>query len=157
MRLVTAAICSLLLTLSAFAQSDRGSITGTVTDPAKAVIQGAVVTATNKATGSEHKTVTTETGNYTISSLPAGVYDLSIEAPGFKKLVANGIQVQIANTTRMDGGLEVGATSESVAVVGESTLLQTENAEQKTNISGQMFNALPLNFGQTFGGSIRNW
>src|SRR6185436_1558119 len=157
MRLVVAAICSLLLTMSTFAQSDRGSITGTVVDPAKAVIQGATVTATNKATGSEHKTVTTETGNYSISSLPAGLYEVSIEAPGFKRLVASDIQVQIANTTRLDGGLEVGATSESVAVVGESTLLQTENAEQKTNIGGQMFNALPLNFGQTFGGSIRNW
>jgi hypothetical protein len=59
MRLVVAAICSLLVTISTFAQSDRGSITGTVVDPAKAVIQGAAVTATNKATGSEHKTVTT--------------------------------------------------------------------------------------------------
>ena len=157
MRLVVAAICSLLVTISTFAQSDRGSITGTVVDPAKAVIQGATVTATNKATGSEHKTVTTETGNYSISSLPAGIYEVSIEAPGFKRLVASDVQVQIANTTRLDGALEVGATSESVAVVGEASLLQTENAEQKTNISGQMFNALPLNFGQTFGGSIRNW
>jgi hypothetical protein len=154
---IAAAGCVLLLVTAALSQTDRGTITGTVIDPARAVIQGANITATNKATGSEHKTVTTETGNYTITSLPTGMYDVSIEASGFKRLVAHGIQVQIANTTRLDGVLEVGAASESVAIVGEASLLQTENAEQKTNISGQMFNALPLNFGQTFGGSIRNW
>ncbi|HEU4389463.1 MAG TPA: TonB-dependent receptor, partial [Blastocatellia bacterium] len=101
--------------------------------------------------------MTTETGNYTISSLPSGFYDVTIEATGFKKLVANGLQVQVVNSTRLDALLEVGAASEAIAVVGEPALLKTENAEQSTNFSGAMVNSMPLNFGQTFGGSIRNW
>ena len=155
--LIAASVCLLVLTSVGFPQTDRGSITGTVADPTKAVIEGAIVTARNKASGTEQKTVTTETGNFTISSLPAGFYDVTVEATGFKKLVANGLQVQIANTTRLDVQLEVGAASEAIAVVGEPALLRTENAEQSTNFSGAMVNSMPLNFGQTFGGSIRNW
>ena len=85
MRVVLATLCLLLLTAAAFAQSDRGTITGTVKDPAEAVVAGATVTVRNAATGAEYKTVTTETGNYTLSSLPAGSYEVSVEASGLAR------------------------------------------------------------------------
>ena len=87
MRVTLVTICLLLLATGALAQSDRGTITGAVNDPNGAVVARAEVIVRNVATGTEYKTVTTETGNYTISSLPAGSYELRVEAPGFKKFV----------------------------------------------------------------------
>ena len=64
--------------LAAFAQSDRGTITGTVSDPAGAVIGGAAVEARNVATDAVYPVATSATGNYTIAQLPAGNYELSV-------------------------------------------------------------------------------
>ena len=63
----------LLVAITTLAQSDRGTITGTVADPGGAVIPNAAVIATNPATGGIFKTQTTDTGNFTIPSIPAGV------------------------------------------------------------------------------------
>src|SRR5262245_5137023 len=110
MRSKLATFCALLLLVPAvFAQSDRGTITGAVSDASSAVIPGSNVTATNTQTQAKYETVTTETGNYTLSQLPAGVYDLSVELPGFKKFTRQGITVQVAQTLRIDVSLEVGA------------------------------------------------
>ena len=79
MRLVSAAPCSLLFALALFAQNDRGTLTGTVQDPANAMVPNAPVIAINTATGAESRTVTTATGNYTIPSLPAGAYKLTVK------------------------------------------------------------------------------
>ncbi|HKX29893.1 MAG TPA: TonB-dependent receptor [Blastocatellia bacterium] len=157
MRVTLATIYLLVMAAATFAQSDRGIITGAAADPNGAIVRGATVVAKNAATGAEYKTVTTETGNYTLPSLPAGTYDLSVEAPGFKKYMRQGVIVQVVQTARVDIVMQVGETSESVTVTAESSLLKTENAEQSTNISGNLFNSLPFNFGQTFGGSVRNW
>jgi hypothetical protein len=137
------------------AQSDRGTITGTVKDPAEAVVAGATINAKNLATGAEYKTVTTETGNYTLSALPAGNYELRIEASGFKRFLSQGVQVQVNQTTRINAALEIGAASDTVMITDQAALLKTENAEQSTNISGELFNALPLNFAAT--NAIRSW
>lgn len=153
------AICLFVLTGAAFAQSDRGTITGTVLDEAKAVVPGATVTAKHTETGTISKTITTATGNYTLPSLPVGVYEVTIELAGFSKATQPRIQVQLAQTVRLDITLKVGAYTETITVTDEAPLLKTENAEQATNISGEMFNSLPLNFGGGGGqtGNIRGW
>jgi Carboxypeptidase regulatory-like domain len=61
-------------------------------------LTGANVTATNAQTTAKYETVSTETGNYTLAQLPAGVYDLTVELPGFKKYVRQGITVQVSAT-----------------------------------------------------------
>src|SRR5262245_61827039 len=81
----------LLVCSVSFGQSDRGTITGTISDPTSAVIPGATVVAANTETGVRYETVSTETGNYTLGQLPVGVYQLSVELPGFKKYVRQGI------------------------------------------------------------------
>src|SRR5262245_52645925 len=102
------AICVLFLAISlCYAQSERGTITGTISDPTKAVIPGANITATNSETAAKFETISTETGNYTLAQLPAGVYQLSVELPGFKKYVRQGITVLATQTLRIDVGLEV--------------------------------------------------
>src|SRR6266545_6117046 len=145
MRVLLTMAC-VLLGLPVFGQSDRGTITGTVTDPAGAVVPNAQVVATNSETGVQSRTVSTATGNYTIASLPAGLYDVGVEVAGFRKFVQQGIRVQVAQTARVDVSLEVGATADSVTVVADAALLKTESAEQSTTFSGERINSLPLNF-----------
>ncbi|MBI3278815.1 MAG: TonB-dependent receptor [Acidobacteria bacterium] len=155
MRIVYVSLGCLLAAGLMFGQSDRGIITGTVTDPASAVVPNAPVVATNTETGVQFRTVTTGTGNYTIPSMPAGSYDLTVEVDGFRKFQQQGIRVQVAQTARIDVVLQVGATTESVTVTGDAPLLKSESAEQSTTLSGERINALPLNFaiGQ---GAVRN-
>ena len=146
----------LCLALTAFGQADRGTITGTVTDPANAVVPNATVVARNADNGLVSQTTTTSTGSYTIPSVPAGNWDVSVEVAGFKKFTQNGITVRVAQTARVDVVLQVGSTSESVTVTSDAPLLNTENAEQTHNISGERLNALPINFGVSDGGYVRS-
>ena len=74
MRRLISCVCLLLMLSPAFAQSDRGTITGTVSDASNAVIPGASIVAVNTETAARYETVATETGNYTIPQLPSGVY-----------------------------------------------------------------------------------
>ena len=92
---------------SGVAQSDRGTITGTVADQAGAMIPNVIVTAENLGTGVQIKTETTDTGNYTIPSIPAGNYSVTVEHQGFRKFVQTGIRVQVAQTARVDIALQV--------------------------------------------------
>jgi hypothetical protein len=158
MKAFLAMLCQCLLSFAAFAQSDRGTITGTVSDPANAVVPGAIVTARNADTGGLFRTVTTATGNYTLNSLPKANYDLSVSAAGFTQSIHKDIPVQVAQTIRLDVILQVGSATESVTVNAELPLLRTENAEQSINLSGNRLNALPINFGGGSGsiGAIRD-
>ncbi len=148
MRPVHFAAFYVLLIVGVFAQSERGSITGTVSDPAHAMVPRATVRATSTQTGVQYDSVTTQTGDYTIPQIPAGIYALSVEAPGFSKFVQQGIRIFVAQAARIDVVLQVGGTTESVTVTGEAPLLRTENAEQSSTITRETLNDLPLNFGQ---------
>jgi hypothetical protein len=140
------------------AQNDRGTITGEVKDQAGAVIPEATVIATNAGTGEQSKTLTTGTGNYTLPSLPAGRYTLTVEVKGFKKFVQENIEVQVSITNRVDVGLQIGAATETVTITAEAAQLKTESAEQSTIITTNTINELPLNFGGGGGssGNIRS-
>lgn len=135
---------SLLVAVSAFAQSDRGTITGAISDPAGAVIAGAAIEARNVATGSVYPTVSSATGNYTIGQLPVGTYELTVTVMGFKKFVRTGLVVEVAGTLRVDATLEVGATTESVTITEAAPLLKTEGGEVSYNIATQTLNDLPI-------------
>jgi hypothetical protein len=130
-----------------------------VSDASKAVIPGASIVATNSETGAKYETISTETGNYTLGQLPAGVYQLSVELPGFKKYVRQGITVQVAQTLRIDASLEVGVATDEVTVNADAPLLRTESSEVSHNVTANVLNDLPiLGIGGTQSGSagIRN-
>ena len=137
-------LCLFLMTLVvAFAQTDRGTITGTITDPTGAVIPGATLHARNVDTGAEYDTVTTATGNYTIPSLLAGNYELTVTAAGFGRYVQHGIGVEVVQVLRIDVVMKVGAATESVTINADAPLLRTENAELNHNLSTDRVDAMP--------------
>lgn len=150
--------CSLILAAVAFAQGDRGTITGTIADPAGAVVANAAVEAKHVETGGVYQTQSTGTGNYTLAQLPAGAYELSVSVLGFKKYVRQGLIVEVAGTLRIDVGLEVGSASESVTVTEAAPLLKTESGELSHNVTGERMNELPvLAIGAAAGSSsVRN-
>jgi len=144
MRKLQIVVCLLFFTLSAWAQTDRGTITGTVADATGALIPGATIEARNVDTGAVYQAGSSETGNYTIAQIPAGTYQVSVTLPGFKRFVRTGVIVEVARVVRIDTTLEVGAAAESVTVEAESPLLKTESGEVSHNITTDQLNALPV-------------
>jgi len=152
-------VCLLLFASVAWAQSDRGIITGTVTDTTGAVVANVAIEAKQLETGAVFPTTTTSTGSYTLSELPVGSYEVTATVPGFKKYVRTGITVQVAQTLRIDIPLEVGTSTESVTVSAEASLLKTETGDISTNVEVQTLDTLPiLGVGSANAGSagIRN-
>src|ERR1700760_2213471 len=92
--------CLIALTGSLFAQGDRGTLTGTIADATGAIVPNAMLQARNVQTGATYDTASTSTGNYTLSQLPAGTYELSVNVPGFKKYLRQGLTVQVAAVDR---------------------------------------------------------
>ena len=144
MKTLISTVGVLLLASAAFAQSDRGTITGTVLDPAGAVVPSASIAAKNGATGQEYTVGSSSTGNYTLANLPAGAYELSVTASGFKKYIRPGLTVQVAETVRADVTLEVGAVNESVTVSDVAPLLKTESGEMSHQVDYKEADNLPL-------------
>jgi hypothetical protein len=144
MRSVVLVLCLFALVFAAFAQSDRGTITGTVSDPAGAVVASAPIQARNVETGVTYEGATSTTGNFTLVQLPAGTYELSVTVAGFKKYVRAGLQVQVAQTLRVDIPLEVGSATESVTVTEAAPLLKTESGELSHIVNVQQLTQLPL-------------
>lgn len=146
---------TLLVSTLALAQSDRGTISGTVSDPGGALIPNASVVIVNQGTGIQMELKTTQTGAFSAPYLSAGLYDISVEVQGFRKAQQKGVRVQVAQTASADFVLQLGTASESISVTSEAALLNTDSAAVSTTINREQLNQLPLNFaiGQ---GAIRN-
>jgi hypothetical protein len=134
----------LLFSLAAFAQSDRGTITGTVSDPAGAVVASAPIQVRNVETGAIYQAASSATGNFTLPQLPAANYEMSVTVPGFKKYVRQSVVVGVAQTVRIDVSLEVGAATESVTVTEAVPLLKTESGELSHTVETNTLNNLPV-------------
>jgi len=144
MRFLKLAVYSFSFALAIFAQSDRGTITGTVSDPAGAVVAGAPIEIRNVETGVVSRAASSATGNFTLAQLPAGPYELSVTVAGFKKYVRQSLTVGVAQTFRVDVLLEVGSNTESVTVTEAAPLLKTESGELSHNVSTNTMNNLPV-------------
>ena len=126
------------------AQTDRGVITGTVNDSTGAVIAGAQVTAIHVTTKASFKTVTTSAGEFTVPSLPVGTYELRIEQTGFKTYVRDNVGLEAGATLRLNAQLEVGTTQQTVLVVADVQMLQSESAKVSTQVVNKLVDELPL-------------
>jgi len=137
----------LLLALCAgvLAQSYQGRILGTVTDQSGAVVPSAKVIISNPDTGMTRTLTTTDTGDYVAPALPPGNYQVTVEAPNFKKYEQKGIRLEVAKDVRIDARLEAGAAAESVTVTSDAPLIETTNNTLGGTFSNKSINELPLN------------
>lgn len=136
----------IVLTLSAvaLAQGTTSIIAGSVQDQNGAVIANATVTVKNTATGAEFKATSSSSGAYSVPSLGAGVYTVTVEASGFKKSVIQDVKLDVGVPATVNATLEVGAPSESVVVQGGGEVLQTQSANVSTTITGRQITDLPF-------------
>ncbi len=107
------------------AQSGRGAMTGVVQDATGALVPGAEVLITNKASGVETKATTTSTGVYRAPYIEPGVYQVSAGLKGFKTAVRDNVPVLLAQTVTLDFTLEVGEVTDTVTVSAEAPLLES--------------------------------
>ncbi len=142
----------LMLSLFAYGQTDRGSITGIVVDSTGSVVPGATVTATNTANNTAIRSTTTSDGVFTIPALPAGNYRIRIEKTGFKAAEQSSIVVAAGQTARVDIDMQPGQISEVLEISTGPAQLQTENAKITTQVSNKLVDELPL----VVGGAVRS-
>jgi hypothetical protein len=114
------------------AQTFRGTILGTVTDPSGAVVAGAQVSAKNTGTGQERVTTTSADGSYNIPELPIGTYTVTVTQSGFQTFIATGVTVDVASQRRVDAALKTGEVSTKVEVSAD----QLPMVETTTNDLG---------------------
>ena len=126
-----------------FAQTITATLTGEVKDPNGAVVPGATVTATSNETGLTKSANTNDNGQYKITFLPPGTYNVVIESAGFAKATRESIRLEIAQTATLNIDLSVTAEA-SVDVEGSETpLLQTETSNLETTIEQKLVEDLP--------------
>ena len=142
----------LFVSISLFAQADRGSISGTVTDTSGAAVPGTTLTLQNQATNLTYSTAASAAGTYSFLNLPIGTYDLTAVAKGFQRSETKGIPVQVNQQARIDIGLQLGEVNQTIEVQAQTAMIQTESTDVGTVIDNKRFLDLPL----TLGGAIRN-
>jgi len=142
-------LCSLVLALAlplAARAQETASITGTVHDSSGAIVAGAEVKVTNDAIGVTRTTVTNTDGDYLAGALPAGHYDLTVTAKGFKSFSAKGIVVDVAQKARVDVTLSIGSVSENIVVEGTSVAqVETQSSDLSGVVTGKEISQLELN------------
>ena len=122
-----------------------GSINGVVKDASGAVAPGIEITVTNTATSAIFHTKTDSSGEDFVRDLGAGAYELTVQAPGFKKFSASNIRVQVNEAARVDIDLQVGSVDQTVDVSGSVETVDTTSMTLKTVIDQQRIEDLPLN------------
>jgi hypothetical protein len=144
----------LLTAAPVWGQAVTGTLLGTVTDSEGLAIPGATVTITEVNTNIRSTAVSNENGNFVFPSLRNGTYRVEAELSGFKKAVRDGVEVQVNTTIRADLKLSVGAIEESITVVGETPLLQTDRTDTGRIIESTLLQEVPLAFNRNFQGAL---
>lgn len=137
-------ICLVLFAGSILAQQITATVTGTITDPAGAVVSGATITATSIETGLVKTATTNDEGNYTITFLQPGSYNITVNQTGFSPVTRENIKLEVAQTASID--VTLGVTAEQVTVdvdSGETALLQTETSQLETTVEQKLIEDLP--------------
>src|SRR5438309_6887059 len=143
-RAIILSLCA-LLAAPAFAQTTgAATIVGNVTDISGAVVPGAQVTVVNTETNFHFEGVTNQDGYYYVPYLRPGIYNVTIEAAGFKRYVRDRIELRTNDQPRIDVKLEVGSLAESVEVQGSTPLLETENTVSGGIMEGSTVVKIPI-------------
>ncbi len=144
-QLLVVVLLVLFLIIPANAQTFRGAINGTVTDPSGAVVPGAHVKATNKTTSIDYASESTSDGQFVFQDLPVGMYKVSIVANGFPTLEVDSIPVAQGAIYTLTAGLKISQQSTTVEVSAAALTLDTTTATQTTLVTGSDLQSMPLN------------
>src|SRR6266550_712628 len=139
-----AIVLSMALATTLFAQTFRGTILGTVTDPNGAVVPDATVTAKNIGTAIERTSTSDEFGNYSLAELQAGTYEVKVEKSGFQSSTVTGVSVEVSAERRVDVALHV-AGSEATVIIAPSTQVETTTNTLGGTINTKEVADLPVN------------
>src|ERR1051326_2922832 len=136
----------LLAAVSLSAQTFRGTILGTVTDPSGAVASGAKVMVKNTGTGLERATETSGDGSYSLPELPIGTYNVTITQSGFQTFVATGVTVDVATERRVDASLKTGEITTKVEVSADQLpLVETTSNTLGGVLTAETVQDIPVN------------
>jgi len=144
LRIVTVLAILVLGSVWLFGQAETGVISGTVTDASNAVVSGAKVTVVSAGTGLTRSATTGSAGDYAITTLPPGAYNLTIEHAGFQKY-ARQVQVAVGSRNEVSAQLAVTGTSTTVEVTasGETAVVNTETQTLSNVVTAQQITDLP--------------
>ncbi len=142
----TALSCLLILSCTnLFGQATAtSSLQGTVIDKSQAVLSGAEVTLTNKATGVVRSAKTDNTGVYKFASVPAGIYDIKVANSGFAGVSAKNVELLVGATTTQNFTLNPGGVSETVEVTGTAPLVDQQKTDVGQTVTPEQIQELPL-------------
>ncbi len=143
-RCIVVAIMLCIVPLLAFSQSNRGRISGQVTDSSGAAIVGAKILIENLGTHVQRTLLTNRDGEYVATDIEPGFYSVRAESDKFKTIVRERVQIEVGNDLKLDFQLQPGALSEVVEVTEEAPLTETSNAVLNGVLSNQAINELPL-------------
>src|SRR5450631_4126483 len=147
-RLLCGIAVGMLVLSAAFVHAqDTASLTGTVRDPTGASVVNAEVVVSNAEKGINRDTKTNSEGEYSLPALPApGSYNVTVTAQGFKKYVAKGVVLNVAQKARVDVALQVGGSTTEVTVEGVSVAqVETQSSEMAGTVTGKEISQLELN------------
>lgn len=147
LRIVAFRLFCLFFLMSAlmWAQVSTSSISGLVQDPSGAVVPGATVMAKNEATGVSYTTATSSAGTYDFSSVPPGLYLVTVSKKGFKSFASSKNTLTVGQPLVVNAGLQVGAESETVEVQSSFERIETTNAAIGNVVTEEQIKNLPLN------------
>jgi len=143
-RLLSLLLVLIAIVVPSLAQTATGSIRGIIYDQSKAIITKAKVTATNKATGAERVTESNSTGEYILSALPPGEYEVKVTVSGFKASLTS-LTLQVGESVTNDFSLEVGRANETVVISSETPAINTTEYKIDGVVNRKQIDNLPLN------------
>jgi hypothetical protein len=125
---------------------DSASVTGTVRDQSGATVANAQVTVSAADRGINRETTSNGDGEYSVAALPPGSYDIAVTAQGFKKFLAKGVVLNVAQKARVDVPLQVGAANTELTVVGADVAqVETQSSDLTGVVTGKEITQLQLN------------
>ncbi|MBI1766679.1 MAG: TonB-dependent receptor [Acidobacteria bacterium] len=142
--LVSTFLLLVALTLCASAQTVTGTLNGTVTDTSGAVVPSVEVVAKSLETGITRTTRSNAEGFYNMPFLPLGSYDVTVGANGFKKIIKNGVLIELNRTTVSDFKLEISSIGDAVQITGETPQIETSTGELKHSLDEKRVEDTPL-------------
>jgi hypothetical protein len=144
--LLLTALLIITATANAFAQSNKGSIVGTVRDPNEALVANAKIKVTSVQTGEVRETETSDEGTFTVTNLQPGVYDVTIEASGFQPVIFKALHVETNARLPLDVRFgELSAATSTVTITADSApLVESETSVRGDIITGRQVTDLPI-------------